>query len=318
MQMFKYVLKRLAYSIVTLFVLVALTFFLQHMLPGDPFIGDKALPEATMEALRAKYGLDKSLPEQFLIYLGNCLRGDLGLSIQNNRPVTTIIYESFLVSFDLGIRAIIFALILGVFLGTVAAIKRGKAIDTVCMFIALVGVSVPSFIMASLLQYFLGLQLTTALKGAGMSAMFAATGWEAPNSKILPVLALGFGSLAQISRLTRTSMLDVLGQDYIKTARAKGLSQGAIIWRHALRNAIMPVVTVLGPITAGVLTGAFVVENIFAIPGLGKYFVTSIQVLDYTMISGTTIFYGAFLILANLVVDLVYGIIDPRVKLEEG
>ena len=318
MQMFKYVLKRLAYSIVTLFVLVALTFFLQHMLPGDPFIGDKALPDATMEALRAKYGLDKSLPEQFLIYLGNCLRGDLGLSIQNNRPVTTIIYESFLVSFDLGIRAIIFALILGVFLGTVAAIKRGKAIDTVCMFIALVGVSVPSFIMASLLQYFLGLQLTTALKDAGMSAMFAATGWEAPNSKILPVLALGFGSLAQISRLTRTSMLDVLGQDYIKTARAKGLSQGAIIWRHALRNAIMPVVTVLGPITAGVLTGAFVVENIFAIPGLGKYFVTSIQVLDYTMISGTTIFYGAFLILANLVVDLVYGVIDPRVKLEEG
>lgn len=318
MQMFKYVLKRLAYSIVTLFVLVALTFFLQHMLPGDPFIGDKALPDATMEALRAKYGLDKSLPEQFLIYLGNCLRGDLGLSIQNNRPVTTIIYESFLVSFDLGIRAIIFALILGVFLGTVAAIKRGKAIDTVCMFIALVGVSVPSFIMASLLQYFLGLQLTTALKGASMSAMFAATGWEAPNSKILPVLALGFGSLAQISRLTRTSMLDVLGQDYIKTARAKGLSQGAIIWRHALRNAIMPVVTVLGPITAGVLTGAFVVENIFAVPGLGKYFVQSIQVLDYTMISGTTIFYGAFLILANLVVDLVYGIIDPRVKLEEG
>ena len=318
MQMFKYVLKRLAYSIVTLFVLVALTFFLQHMLPGDPFIGDKALPEATMEALRAKYGLDKSLPEQFLIYLGNCLRGDLGLSIQNNRPVTTIIYESFLVSFDLGIRAIIFALILGVFLGTVAAIKRGKAIDTVCMFIALVGVSVPSFIMASLLQYFLGLQLTTALKDAGMSAMFAATGWEAPNSKILPVLALGFGSLAQISRLTRTSMLGVLGQDYIKTARAKGLSQGAIIWRHALRNAIMPVVTVLGPITAGVLTGAFVVENIFAVPGLGKYFVQSIQVLDYTMISGTTIFYGAFLILANLVVDLVYGIIDPRVKLEEG
>ena len=148
--------------------------------------------------------------------------------------------------------------------------------------------------------------------------LFATSDWKGWNTKILPVLALGFGSLAQISRLTRTSMLDVLGQDYIKTARAKGLSQPAIIWRHALRNAITPVVTVLGPITAGVLTGAFVVENIFAIPGLGKYFVTSIQVLDYTMISGTTIFYGAFLILANLVVDLVYGVIDPRVKLEEG
>ncbi|HIV47371.1 MAG TPA: ABC transporter permease [Candidatus Acutalibacter stercorigallinarum] len=316
--MVKYVLKRLGYSIVTLFVLVALTFFLQQCLPGDPFIGDKALPEATMAALRAKYGLDKSLPEQFLIYIGNCLHGDLGLSLQTNRSVTDTILDSFKVSFDLGIRAIIFAFILGVVLGTVAAIKRGKAADTICMFIALIGVSVPSFIMASLLQYYLGLQLGNVMRDAGMPALFATSNWGEWNTKVLPVLALGFGSLAQISRLTRTSMLDVLGQDYIKTARAKGLSQPAIIWRHALRNAITPVVTVLGPITAGVLTGAFVVENIFAIPGLGKYFVTSIQVLDYTMISGTTIFYGAFLILANLVVDLVYGVIDPRVKLEEG
>ena len=199
-------------------------------------------------------------------------------------------------------------------LGTVAAIKRGSATDTICMFVALVGVSVPSFIVGSVLQYFLGLKLYQATQ----VTVFATTGWDGLNSKILPVLALGFGSLAQISRLTRTSMLDVLGQDYIKTARAKGLSQPAIIWKHALRNAIMPVVTVLGPIAAGVLTGAFVVENIFAIPGLGRYFVQSIQNYDYTMISGTTIFYGAFLILANLVVDLVYGIIDPRVKLEEG
>ncbi len=318
MQMLKYVLKRVGYSIVTLFVLVALTFFLQRMLPGDPFIGDKALPQATMDALNAKYGLDKSVGEQFLIYLGNCLHGDLGLSLQTNRPVATIITASFVVSFDLGIRAIIFAFVLGVLLGTVAAIKRGKATDTICMFIALVGVSVPSFIVASILQYFLGLQLTQTLKGAGMGAMFAATGWDSWNSKILPVLALGFGSLAQISRLTRTSMLDVLGQDYIKTAKAKGLSQPAIIWKHALRNAITPVVTVLGPIAAAVLTGAFVVENIFSIPGLGRYFVQSIQTMDYTMISGTTIFYGAFLIAANLVVDLVYGVIDPRVKLEEG
>ena len=316
--MVKYVLKRLGYSIVTLFVLVALTLFLQQCLPGDPFVGDKALPETTMAALRAKYGLDKSLPEQFIIYLGNCLHGDLGLSLNTNRPVTDTILDSFKVSFDLGIRAIFFAFILGVVLGTIAAIKRGKAADTICMFIALIGVSVPSFIMASLLQYYLGLHLGNAMRDAGMPVLFATSDWKGWNTKILPVLALGFGSLAQISRLTRTSMLDVLGQDYIKTARAKGLSQPAIIWRHALRNAITPVVTVLGPITAGVLTGAFVVENIFAIPGLGKYFVTSIQVLDYTMISGTTIFYGAFLILANLVVDLVYGVIDPRVKLEEG
>ena len=312
--MVKYVLKRIGYSIVTLFVLVTLTFFMQRLLPGDPFTGDKQLPQATMEALYAKYGLDKPVWMQYLMYLGNCLHGDLGISLNENRPVTRIIGESFTVSFDVGMRAIIFAFVLGVLLGTVAAIKRGSATDTICMFVALVGVSVPSFIVGSVLQYFLGLKLYQATQ----VTVFATTGWNGLNSKILPVLALGFGSLAQISRLTRTSMLDVLGQDYIKTARAKGLSQPAIIWKHALRNAIMPVVTVLGPIAAGVLTGAFVVENIFAIPGLGRYFVQSIQAYDYTMISGTTIFYGAFLILANLVVDLVYGIIDPRVKLEEG
>lgn len=312
--MAKYFIKRVAYGLVTLFVLVTLTFFMQQLLPGDPFLGDKNLPEATMEALYAKYGLDKPLWMQYFIYLGNCLHGDLGVSLQNNREITTIIAESFVVSFDVGIRAIIFAFVLGVILGTVAAIKRGRAVDTVCMFIALIGVSVPSFIVASILQYFLAMKLTMATG----TTLFATTGWNDWNSKILPVFALGFGSLAQISRLTRTSMLDVLGQDYIKTAKAKGLSQSAIIWKHALRNAIMPVVTVLGPIAAGVLTGGFVVENIFSIPGMGRYFVQSIQNRDYTLIAGTTIFYGAFLIVANLVVDLVYGIIDPRVKLEEG
>ena len=314
MALAKYFLKRIAYGVVTLFVLVSLTFFMQQLLPGDPFIGDKNLPEATMEALYAKYGLDKPVWMQYFIYLGNCLHGDLGVSLQNHRDITTIIAESFVVSFDVGVRAVIFAFVLGVLLGTVAAIKRGSAVDTICMFVALVGVSVPSFIVASILQYFLGMKLTMALG----DPVFATTGWDEWNSKILPVFALGFGSLAQISRLTRTSMLDVLSQDYIKTAKAKGLSQPAIIWKHALRNSIMPVVTVLGPITAGVLTGGFVVENIFSIPGMGRYFVQSIQNRDYTLISGTTIFYGAFLIFANLVVDLVYGIIDPRVKLEEG
>lgn len=314
MALAKYFLKRIAYGVVTLFVLVSLTFFMQQLLPGNPFIGDKNLPEATMEALYAKYGLDKPVWMQYFIYLGNCLHGDLGVSLQNHREITTIIAESFVVSFDVGVRAVIFAFVLGVLLGTVAAIKRGSAVDTICMFVALVGVSVPSFIVASILQYFLGMKLTMALG----DPVFATTGWDEWNSKILPVFALGFGSLAQISRLTRTSMLDVLSQDYIKTAKAKGLSQPAIIWKHALRNSIMPVVTVLGPITAGVLTGGFVVENIFSIPGMGRYFVQSIQNRDYTLISGTTIFYGAFLIVANLVVDLVYGLIDPRVKLEEG
>ena len=252
MALAKYFLKRIAYGVVTLFVLVSLTFFMQQLLPGNPFIGDKNLPEATMEALYAKYGLDKPVWMQYFIYLGNCLHGDLGVSLQNHREITTIIAESFVVSFDVGVRAVIFAFVLGVLLGTVAAIKRGSAVDTICMFVALVGVSVPSFIVASILQYFLGMKLTMALG----DPVFATTGWDEWNSKILPVFALGFGSLAQISRLTRTSMLDVLSQDYIKTAKAKGLSQPAIIWKHALRNSIMPVVTVLGPITAGVLTGA--------------------------------------------------------------
>lgn len=310
--MTKYILKRLAYSIATLFLLVALTFFMMQMLPGDPFTGEKQLPQAQMDALMQKYGLDKPVWQQFFIYIGNVVQGDLGVSLTYNRAVTLMIGEAFVVSFDVGIRAIIFAFIGGVLLGTLAAIKRGKAADSVCMIIALIGVSVPSFIVASLLQYTLGLKLymTTGMR------IFPITGWQGLNSKILPVVALGFGSLATISRLMRTSMLDVLGQDYIKTAKAKGLSQGGIIFKHALRNAIMPVVTVLGPITASVLTGGFVVETVFAIPGLGRYFVQSVQGLDYNMIAGTTIFYGAFLILANLVVDLAYGLIDPRVKLE--
>ena len=310
--MTKYILKRLAYSIATLFLLVALTFFMMQMLPGDPFTGEKQLPQAQMDALMQKYGLDKPVWQQFFIYIGNVVQGDLGVSLTYNRAVTLMIGEAFVVSFDVGIRAIIFAFVGGVLLGTLAAIKRGKAADSVCMIIALIGVSVPSFIVASLLQYTLGLKLymTTGMR------IFPITGWQGLNSKILPVVALGFGSLATISRLMRTSMLDVLGQDYIKTAKAKGLSQGGIIFKHALRNAIMPVVTVLGPITASVLTGGFVVETVFAIPGLGRYFVQSVQGLDYNMIAGTTIFYGAFLILANLVVDLAYGLIDPRVKLE--
>ena len=229
------------------------------------------------------------------MYMGNCLRGDLGISITYNRDVMTIISESFLVSADLGIRAIIFAVIIGILLGAVAAIKRGSVWDSVSMFIAI-----------------LGLQLR---KTFGIN-LFPIQGWGKFNQTLLPSFALGLGSLATVSRLMRTSMLDVLGQDYIKTAKSKGLSQGKILWRHALRNAIMPVVTVMGPTVASVLTGTFVIESIFNIPGLGKYFVTSIKDLDYTMIGGTVVFYGGLLIVCTLVVDLLYGFIDPRVKLE--
>ena len=310
--MVKYILKRLAFSIVTLFVLITLTFFLMQLLPGDPFTGEKQIPETIMANMRAKYGLDKPVWQQYLIYIGNVIQGDLGVSIVYNRSINLMISESFFVSASLGIRSVIFAFIGGVLLGTLAALNRGKFWDSLTMFIAIVGVSVPSFVMASLLQYFLGLKLFQA---TGLR-LFAVSGWGAFNQQLLPVFALGLGTLASISRLTRTSMLDVLGQDYIKTAKAKGLGQSAIILKHALRNAIMPVVTILGPTIAGLLTGGFVVESVFSIPGLGRYFVQSVQNLDYTMIAGSTIFYGAFLILMNLVVDIAYCFIDPRVKLE--
>lgn len=309
--MIKYIVKRLVYAFLTLLVLIALTFFMMRLLPGDPFIGEKAIPATTMTALNAKYGLDKPVYVQLFMYINNIFHGDLGISIHYNRPVDEIIAQAFPYSFDLGMRSLIFATIMGVLLGIIAAVKRGTKWDTITMLIAIIGVSVPGFIIGALFQYFFGLKL---YQWTGIR-FFPITGWNSFTSKILPAFALSFSSLATISRLMRTSMLDVLGQDYIKTAKSKGLSQKLIIWKHAVRNAIMPVITVLGPIAAAVLTGAFVVENIFAIPGMGKFFVLSIQTQDYTMISGTTLFYGAFLVVANLIVDLAYGFIDPRVKL---
>jgi oligopeptide transport system permease protein len=309
----KYILKRILYAVLTLFVLVGLTFFMMQLLPGDPFIGEKSIPQTTLDALNEKYGLNKPLIQQFFMYIGNVFKGDLGLSIHYNRPVMDIISQAFPYSFDLGIRALIFATVIGLLLGIVAAVKRGTKWDTISMLFAIIGVSVPGFIIGALLQYFLGLKLYS---WTGVR-YFPITGWGTFASTLLPSFALSFSSLATISRLMRTSMLDVLGQDYVKTAKSKGLSQKEIIWKHAVRNAIMPVITVLGPIAAAVLTGAFVVENIFSIPGMGKFFVLSIQTQDYTMISGTTLFYGAFLVLANLIVDLAYGFIDPRVRLED-
>lgn len=315
--MAKYILKRILYGLLTLWALITITFFIMRLLPGDPFIGAKPIPEATRAALEEKYGLDKPVPVQYLNFIGNTVKGDLGISIQyDNRPVTDIIFEAFPYSFDLGIRSLIFAIIIGIFLGVVAAVKRGTGWDTGTMLIAVLGVSIPSFIVGSLLQYFLSLQVNNLLGmiTPGMK-LFPIYGWTTEMHKILPAFALSLGSMATISRLMRTSMLDVLAQDYVKTAKAKGLSQSKIVWRHAVRNAIMPIITVLGPITATVLTGAFVIENIFGIPGLGKFFVSSVQSQDYPMIAGTTIFYGAFLIIANLIVDIVYCLVDPRVKL---
>lgn len=308
----RYMGKRLAYAAATVFVLVTATFLLMHMLPGDPFSGTKALRDEVRQTLVVKYGLDKSPPEQYFIYLSNVFRGDLGSSLVSGRRVTDIIAQSFPISFELGLRALVFALIIGVFMGVLAALKRGTVWDTAGMLLALLGVSVPSFITGSLLQYFLGLKLYQA---TGIH-FFSITGWSGESSKLLPAFALALSTIAVVSRLMRSSMLEVLSQDYIRTAKAKGLSRRSVVLHHCLRNAAMPVITVLGPLSAVLFTGTFVIENIFSIPGLGKYFVESVSSNDYPVIVGTTLFFGVFLVTANLVVDLLHSFIDPKVRAE--
>lgn len=309
----RYLIKRLLIALLTVWVLVTLTFLLMHLMPGEPFLGKKALPDDILAAINAKYGLDQPIPVQYVRYLSNVLQGDLGISLVSKRPVGQIIAQAFPVSFELGIRAMLFVLVFGLSMGVVAAVKRGTVWDSASMFISFLGVSVPSFVVGSLLQYFFGLKL---YQWTGMQ-VFATIGWTGESSKLLPAFALAFGSFAAVSRLMRASMLDVLSQPYVYAAKAKGLGKANIIRKYCFKNAFMPVLTYLGPLSVTVLTGAFVIENIFAIPGLGKYFVTSVQANDYTVISGVTIFYESFLVLANLLVDLLYTMLDPRMGLGE-
>lgn len=303
--------KRFLYAALTVWILVTVTFLLMQMLPGDPFIGEKALNPQVKAALEEKYGLDKPVLEQYGRFLQNMLHGDLGVSLISGRSVTDIIAQAFPVSLELGIRALIFALILGFFFGITAAVKHGTKWDTLSMLLILLGISVPSFIMGALLQYFFCIALTqfTGIR------LFPIMGWNSEASKILPSFALAFGTIAAVGRLMRASMLEVLGQDYIRTAKVKGLGKKEIVLHHCLRNALLPVITVLGPITAVLLTGTFAVEHVFSIPGLGKYFVDSVQTNDYPVIVGTTLFFGIFLVLCNLAADLLNSMIDPRIKL---
>ncbi len=303
--MAKYILKRTLAAIVTLFVLITVVFFLVRLIPGDPF-NDPKLTDTVRENLYEYYGFDKPLVVQYGMYMKNLLQGNLGPSTKyTNRSVNDIIFEAFPYSADLGIRALVFAVSFGLVLGILAALNRGKKLDVVCVLVAIIGTSIPDFIMGAILQYFFGVKW----------GLLPVAQYKGIEYTILPATALGFYTLTSVSKLMRSSMLEVVSQDYIKTAKAKGLSQGRITFRHQIRNAIMPVVTVLGPTVASVLTGTFVVESIFAIPGMGKYYVDSVNNSDYSMILGMTIFYGAFLILCNLIVDVAYGLVDPRVRI---
>ncbi len=300
----KYILKRLGISILTLLVLITIVFILVRLMPGDPFASDKLTPEIRQN-LERYYGFDKPLIVQYFTYIKNILKGDFGYSMKYiNQSVNTIIADSFPYSFDLGMRGLSVSISLGLVLGIIAALNRGKTLDYMSVIIAIIGTSVPDFIIGGLLQYFFGIKW----------GLFPVAQYKGIEYTILPSIALGFYTLAMVSRIMRASMLEVVQQDYIKTAKSKGISKFRITAKHQIRNAIMPVVTVLGPTVASVLTGTFVVESIFAIPGMGKYYVQSVQNLDYSLILGMTVFYGAFLVLANMVVDILYGVIDPRIR----
>ena len=303
--MIRYIARRLAYSVVTLWFIATLTFILMHAVPGDPFSSDKLTPEIH-ELMLKKYNMDRPLWQQYLTYLGNLVRGDLGYSMrQMNRTVNDMIREGFPVSAHLGVQALVVGVGLGLALGTVAALNHNRWPDYLAVFLALVFISVPNFVVGSLAQYVFGVRL----------GWLPVARWEGPIYTILPTLTLAVSMLAGQTRLMRTSMLEVLNQDYIRTAHSKGLSPGEVLRRHTLRNAILPIVTIMGPLTAGIVTGTFIVETMFGIPGLGKYYVQSVYNRDYPLIMGTTMFYSVLLVALNFLVDLAYGLVDPRIRL---
>lgn len=305
--MLKYIAKRIGLAIVTIWAVATITFFLMNMVPGGPFLSEKAISPQATAALEAKYGLDKPLFQQYLTYIGDALHGDLGDSLkQRGRTVTDIILMKFPVSARVGGISVLVALTIGVPLGCIAALKRGKFLDSLISVVATCGIAVPSFVICTVLLYFFGVKLRI-LPTLGIGT------WK---HYIMPVMALSFYPTAYIMRLMRSSMLDVLGQDYMRTAKAKGVSGFVSLFKHALRNAILPVVTYVGPMLAYTVTGSFVVEKIFTIPGLGGEFIGAINGRDYTLIMGTTIFLATLIIVMNVVVDIVYKIVDPRIKLK--
>ena len=318
----KFLFKRIAMGLVTLWLVITITFFLIHMLPGDPFQSEKAIPPKVKENLMAKYHLDRPLGEQYVEYLKNIAKGDLGSSMKvRGRTVNDVINQSFLTSADLGARSIIFALVLGIPLGIIAALKRGKYQDRLAMIVAIIGISVPSFVLAGLMQkYFVDIHNGFLIDNGFLPEFFRIrlSGWDSPEKKILPVVALGLYTGALIARLLRDKMIEVMGQDYIRLAVAKGVKPRNIVFKHALRNAILPIITIMGPTIAAVLTGSFVIEKMFSIPGLGKYFVDSINDRDYTMVLGVTVFYAIFLISIMIVMDIIYVLVDPKIKLGKG
>lgn len=310
--MLRYTLKRLLQGVVTVWFIATVTFAAMHLVPGDPLAQNKAITPAIRKNLEHKYGLDKPVLQQYWIYMRNIVHGDFGISFtQQNRSVNDIIREHFPVSAILGVLALIFAAAGGILWGALTALYRNKLPDTIIMFLVILGISVPSFVVAALSQ----LAIVKLNNVFGVTVLPVA-GWGGVSHMLVPALVLGLSTMAFLTRLMRSSMLEIIDADYVRTARAKGVPMTRIFLKHQLRNAILPVITVLGPAVAVITTGGFVVELVFSIPGLGRYFVQAVQQLDYTVIMGTTVFYGAFLVFMVILVDLIYGFVDPRVRLE--
>ncbi len=305
--MFKYILKRIIQAIPTMLIIITISFFMMRLAPGGPFTGERSLPPEIEANLKKAYNLDKPLVNQYIDYLGNVLQGDFGPSFKYiDFTVTELIATGFPVSLELGVLAIFLALVIGVSLGSIAAIKQNSKLDYLLMGTSMLGIAIPNFVLAPIMTLVIGVYLKLLPVG----------GWNdgAIQNLILPVLSLALPQIAYIARLTRGSMVEVLGMQFIRTARAKGLSERKIVIRHALKSALLPVVSYLGPATAAVITGSVVIEQIYGLPGLGRYFVQGALNRDYTLVMGTVVFYGLIIITFNLIVDTLYSLLDPQIR----
>jgi len=306
--MLKYTIRRLLLLIPTMFFVAVIVFFLAHAAPGSPFdaksVGDKQLPTATIERLERLYGVNRPVGEQFVLYLGNVARFDFGTSFRSGRQVSEIIGEEFPVSAQLGIQALLLALALALPLGVVSALRQNTAVDYGSLFFATVGTTIPSFVIAIFAIYFFGVTFH----------LLPFVGWSTPLHWVLPTVILSLGPMAFLTRITRASMLEAIRQDYVRTARAKGLREQVVIVTHVMKNALIPIATIVGPATAGLITGSIIIEGIFSVPGMGREFLRSILGRDYPLIMGVFLLYAFLISVANLSVDLVYGLLDPRIK----
>ena len=306
MQTSRYIVKRILLALVSLFAIITITYFLMNLMPGDPFMSEKA-SEENRAILIAKYGLDQPVYVQYGKYLENLLHGDMGTSyvLQKGRAVKDIIFESFQVSMGLGVRALLLAIVCGIILGCIAGLCKDKLPDAIIRVFSSIGISMPGYVIASGLMIFLAVNLKVL-----------PVNYNKPGGWVMPMLTLAIYPTSYLTRLTRASILEVMNQDYLRTERAKGMSEFVVVFIHALKHSLIPVITYLGPLTASILTGGFVAESVFSVPGLGRYFVSSISSRDYTMIMGVTIFYSALIVFMNLICDILYKIVDPRIQLD--